>query len=251
MLKVTRAELETVAKEMGLKTTAKGKPLSDEALLEQIQDSMDEHSDDEGKFENVTLAKLASAAEDEVPVQVVADKKKSKEEPPAKSKKKAKPVVEDEDEDDEDEDEEEAPAPKKKASKSKEEPPAKSKKKAKPVEEDEDDEDDDDEAPAKSKKKAKADKPKKKAKEAAEPKEKAETDRFGSRKGSSAYLINQVLFKNSKKGVTAAQIHEVVATQDESITKDRVNAHLRRLHLVSGLLERDAKDRYTVVKTAE
>lgn len=246
MLKITRTELEDVAKEMGLKTTAKGKPLSDEALLDQIQENMEEFADDDGKFENETLAKLASAAEDEIPVSIVAAKSEKKKsapapEPPTKKKSK-KPEPEDEDEEDnEEEEEEEEEVPAKKKSKKPEPPTKKKSKKPEPEEEDEDE----DEAPKKKAKKSDK-KPEKK-----EKKEAANTDKFGSREGSSAYLINQVLFKNAKKGVTAAQIHEVVSAQDESITKDRVNAHLRRLHMVSGLLERDAKDRYTVVKTAE
>jgi len=240
--KISRKDLKAAADEMGLKTTVKGKPISNEALLALVEENMEDHEDD-GKYEIEVLADIAAARDAEKDIEVSGDdptvpKKSSKpEKPAAKAEKPAKgkkPAKEEDEDDEEEEEEDEKPTKSKKSGK-----------KAKPA----DDEDDEDEAPKKSSKKSgKKDKnPAKKAEKA----EKANTDRWGSREGSSAYLINSVLFKAGKNGLTAAQIHEAVVEVDDSITKDRVNAHLRRLHLVSSLIDRDAKDRYKVVKVAK
>ena len=226
-VKVTREALKAVADDMGLKTTKKGKPMSNEDLLALVQESMDEHSDEDGKFEDETLAELAAAEEDDREIVITGDDpsvpkkttKPAKTEKPAKKSKK--PVVEEEEDDEEEEEEEEE-----------DEKPAKGKgkKSAKAK------------APAKDKKKA--------TKPVKEAKEKTPKDRFGGMSGSGASVINKVLFKieGKKKGLTLAQICEAVNELRDDISKDRVTAHLRRLHLVSNLIERDEKGRYTVPK---
>lgn len=255
-VKIQRSALREAGDEMEIKMTKKGRPISNEALLALIEENMDDHADEDGRFENEVLAEIANARDTGRDIEVVGEDPSEPKKPAAKGKgkgKKAEPVeeveVDEDDEDDEEaeDEEEEAPPAKAKGKAKKAAAPAKAKGKAKkptPVEEDEDDEEDEEEAPAKGKGKSKK-ATKKPAKAEKEAKPKANTDKWGSREGSSAFRINQVLFR-AKKGLTSAQIHEKVSADDDSISKDRVNAHLRRLHIVSELLERDEKGRYTV-----
>ncbi len=224
--KITRAALVEAADYMGLKKTVKGKPINNESLLTLVMESMEDHADEDGRYDNEILAEIAAAQDAEEDIVVTGDDPTT----PKKVGKKAAAVVEDE------EDEEEAPAKKTKAKKEK-----------KPVEAEEEDEEDEEEAPAK--KKAKKAKPAEKAekKPAKEKKEPANVDQWNSREGSSAFMINQVLFANKKKGVTLDQIFDEVTAQDDSISRERINGHLRRLWKTSGLIERDAKDRYRIV----
>lgn len=209
--KITRKSLLEAAEEMELKVTVKGKPISNEALLKLVQKNMEEFSDEDGRYENETLADIAAAMDTKKEIVVTGDD-------PTNKKMPAKP----------------------------EKPKGKGKSKS------DDDDDDDDEKP-KGKGKAKGkDKKKSSKKDDGEKKEKANTDRWGSREGSSAYAINRVLDGTSKKNaMTIAEIHAAVAEERDDVSRERVTAHLRRLHLVSELIERDDKERYFVPKVAK
>lgn len=220
--KIARAALVEAADYMGVKKTVKGKPISNEALLEVVVSNMEDHADEDGRYDNETLAEIAAAQDAEEEIVVTGDDPTV----PKKVGKKAAVV-----EDDVDDEEEEAPV-------------KRTRKAKKPVAVEEEEE----EVPAKKSKKAKAEKVEKAEKKPAkEKKEPANVDQWNSREGSSAFLINKVLFANKKKGVTLDQIFDEVTAQDDSISRERINGHLRRLWKTSGLIERDAKDRYRVV----
>lgn len=234
MKKIARKDLKAAADEMGLKTTVKGKPVSNEKLLEIVKAGMEDHQDDDGKYEIEVLADIAAAEDAGKEIVVVGDDPSI----PKKIGKKEAAVKEEEDDDATDDEDEEVEVPAKKAKK----------KASKPVAEEEEEEEEVPVKKAKKKKSSDEDAPAKKAKKpAAEKKEKAPTDAWGSREGSSAFRINKVLFSHKKKGITMQDIHAIVSEEDDTITKDRINAHLRRLWKTSNLIERDAKDRYRPV----
>jgi hypothetical protein len=204
-MKVSRQALLDVAKEHDLKTSAKGKPLSNAKLLKLIQDNIDDMMVD-GRTDSTVIAALSTAFDEEEEVTVTGDDPTvpKKAEAPAKKSDKGKkagkskkPAAEEEDEE--------------------EEKPAKGKKKSGKKS-------DDDEKPAKAKKK-----------------KESSRDKWGSNPVSSAGRINSVLFTAKGKGMTLDDIME--ALDDESITRTRVRDHLRRI-CTDELCNLDEKGRY-------
>lgn len=228
-MKLKRSTVIELLDAADIKTSKKGKPLSNAALLEILKDNVDSMMEADG--ENAALAAISTAFDNEDEVEITGDDptvpKKAKKPEPKPAKGKGKPAKEEESEDEEESDDDDS--------------------------EDDDSEEDEEEAkPAKGKKSEKksdkkADKGKgeKSAKSEKKSKKKESVrDVWNSNPDSSAGKINAVLMakENKKKGLTIDEILEQLG--DKDITRSRVRDHLRRIHLVDGFVEKDAKDRY-------
>lgn len=218
-MKIERKKIVALMEKHEIPVSKKGKPLSNEKLLAELQEGIDSMSDDEGNFEDELAAVLSTAFDEEEEIEITGEDptvprkgekpakagKAAKEEAPAKGKGKKKPVVEEESDDDDEEEEAE-------------EKPKKGK--------------------DKSKDKKKADKPKKEKKASVR-------DAWNSNPDSSAGHINAVFFANKKKPMTIDDVY--TALDDENVSRQRVRDHIRRLHSDEILLK-DGKDRYSINK---
>lgn len=213
-MKITRQQLLDICKEHDIKTSSKGKPVSNKALLKIVQDNIDDMMED-GKTDNAVVAALSTAFDEEEDVEVTGEDPTV----PKKSDKKGKGKAEE------------------KTDKKKSDKKADKKSKKASAENDDSDDDSDDEDDDKKSKKSKKDKKKEKKKAS------AERDKFNSNPNSSAGQINAVLFTVKGKGITLDEIMEQL--NDESISRTRVRDHLRRLH-TDGLISIDEKGRHKV-----
>ena len=195
-MKVSRSAVVALLVAMAYKNAEKWDDQKIQDTLKKMPKLLKDMGDDELPSKDMAklAAEIAEAVKDKEEIELTADKKadkkSKKEEKPAKGKKAKK----DEDEEESDEDEEE----------SDEDEEEESDEEGTDEESDEDEEEEEEEEAPKPKKGKKEDKKSKKEdkdekpKKKAPKKESAEKDKFGSREGSAAALINACIGKKAK-----------------------------------------------------